>query len=104
MVTFQPNNMGQLYVKWSINSKIYVSAYLVGRQTYCTNSTLWSGGEVDDVVAVDGIMMVVMMVMVMMTMMLMMVAMVMTIRKILIVPAEEGTLASRCSNRRGFPV
>ena len=54
MVTFQPNNMGQLYVEWSINSKIYVSACLVGRQTCCTNSTLWSGGQVDDVVAVDG--------------------------------------------------
>ena len=28
----------------------------------------------------------------------------MTIRKIFMVPAEEGTLASRCSNQRGFPV
>ena len=35
---------------------------------------------------------------------LLMVMMVMTIRKILLVPSEEGRLASRCSNRRGFPV
>ena len=35
---------------------------------------------------------------------LLMVMMVMTIRKILLVPFEEGRLASRCSNRRGFPV
>ena len=34
---------------------------------------------------------------------LLMVMMVMTIL-ILMVPSEEGRLASRCSNRRGFPV
>ena len=35
---------------------------------------------------------------------LLMVMVVMTMRKILMVPSEEGRLASRCSNRRGFPV
>ena len=39
-----------------------------------------------------------------MMLLLLMLMMVMTIRNILMVPSEEGRLASRCSNRRGFPV
>lgn len=42
MVSFQPNKLGQLYVKWYIKSQIliYVSACSVGRKTYCTKYTL----------------------------------------------------------------
>ena len=42
MFSFQPNKLGQIYVKWNIKTQIlrYVSACSFGRKTYCTKYTL----------------------------------------------------------------
>ena len=44
MPSFKRNKLGQILIKWYIKTQIlrYVSACLVGRKTYCTNSTMCS--------------------------------------------------------------